>query len=170
MSPGKVERENLPPGYSLIILVKLKTKLSRATCRPGNSPHTLTKKSIRIGATSDGFLSFSDLSRATNVAREKFVARSSFSCSEFPIETLKHPLFIQTKTPKSPVKRREQMPDGGLYAHLSATHFGFSMGSLQSHLTTEDPLSSNIESDLQSLVIKVKSAWETMFSTLAPIR
>nr|GEZ07434.1 hypothetical protein [Tanacetum cinerariifolium] len=46
------------------------TKLSRATCRPGNSIQTLTKKSIRIGATSDGFLSFSDVSRATNVALE----------------------------------------------------------------------------------------------------
>ncbi|GJR34567.1 hypothetical protein Tco_1210251 [Tanacetum coccineum] len=51
--------------------------LSRATCRPGNSPHTLTKKSMRIGATSDGFLSFSYLSRATNVAREKFVAQEN---------------------------------------------------------------------------------------------
>ncbi|GJW88008.1 LOB domain-containing protein 27 [Tanacetum coccineum] len=35
----------------------------------------------KIGATSDEILSFSELSRATNVAREKFVARSKFSCS-----------------------------------------------------------------------------------------
>ncbi|GJU94638.1 histone deacetylase 5 [Tanacetum coccineum] len=39
-------------------------------------------KSIRICATSDGLLSFSELSRATNVARENSVTCSTFSCSD----------------------------------------------------------------------------------------
>ncbi|GJW07983.1 hypothetical protein Tco_1570406 [Tanacetum coccineum] len=73
------------------------TKLSRATCRPGNSPQTFTKKSIRIGATSDGFLSFSDFSRATNVDRENFVARSSFSCSDIEVDVNNFRFRCQSK-------------------------------------------------------------------------
>nr|GEW04600.1 RNA-directed DNA polymerase, eukaryota [Tanacetum cinerariifolium] len=52
---------------------------------PGKLFQTLTKKSIRIGVTSDGLLLFSDVSRMTNVARENIVACSTFSCIVYAI-------------------------------------------------------------------------------------